>query len=257
MTTPIGDPAALPLGALPPKDDPRTLLLARYRTPQLPAPPVTSDWTTAVPHWPMFANDRHGCCTCAAAGHAIGGWSTNTAHPQWITDADVLGAYAAVSGFDPLTGARDNGAYLLDVLNLWRRRGVGGHRITAFVQVNHLDEVEVRQAVHLFGAVYSGVALPLAAQDQLRTHRTWATTKGGRGRAGSWGGHAVSLFAYNQTGPTCVTWGNTQPMTWAWWRKYAREAYAIVSPDWIDVVGSSPTGLNVARLMDDLHALGG
>lgn len=257
MTTPISDPVVLPLGALPPKEDPRTLQLATYRTPQLPTPPDTVDWTTPVAKWPMFANDRYGCCTCAAAAHTIGGWTTNTARPLWIGDTDVLAAYSTVSGFDPATGARDNGAYLLDVLNLWRRRGVGGRRITAFVQVDFGDTLEVRQAINLFGAVYSGVALPLSAQDQLSVGRPWATTRGSRSRAGSWGGHAVSLFAYSKTGPTCVTWGNTQPMTWAWWRKYAREAYAIVSPDWLSPAGSSPTGLDLTSLMEDLRSIGG
>jgi len=41
-------------------------------------------------------------------------------------------------------------------------------------------------------------------------------------------------------------------MTWAWFEKYCDEAYALVSCDFIETNGVSPSGFNFATLEDDL-----
>jgi len=78
----------------------------------------------------------------------------------------VLDLYERVSGYDPATGANDNGAVELDVLNQWRQVGIGGHKIGAFVAVSPSDAREVKEAIYLFGGVYIGISLPLAWQGQ-------------------------------------------------------------------------------------------
>src|SRR5947209_591168 len=101
------------LGKLPHRVDPRTLRLTRY-----------VDLAAAVPEWPMYANDRLGDCTTAAAGHMIEAWCEAAAHRLVeVAEADVLAAFDAVKIVDPLTG--EAGAIELDVLNLWRRNGIG------------------------------------------------------------------------------------------------------------------------------------
>ena len=65
------------LGKLPHRHDPRTLQFARYLDQTaLPAPPATLDDTKGVASWPMYANDRIGDCTCAAAAHMVEVWTT-------------------------------------------------------------------------------------------------------------------------------------------------------------------------------------
>lgn len=247
----MNTPTTRVLGRKPRRDDPRTLALATYAT-ALPAPPKSVDWLTAVPAWPMYANDHIGDCTIAAAAHLIQAWTEYALGADTeVTDADVVAAYSAVSGYDPATGDNDNGAVELDVLNFWRRTGIGGHKITAYVKINHRNTTEVRQAIHLFGGVYIGARLPLAAQDQIG--HLWQPTTGPGSRAGSWGGHAVNVSAYDPKTLTCITWGQPQPMTWSWWRRYVDEAYAIVTVDQLNKTGTSPDGLNTAQLLADLQ----
>ena len=63
------DPRKLKLGKGVARHDPRTLLLASYITPALPAPPATFDLSSKVgSSWGMMDNDQIGDCTCAAAG---------------------------------------------------------------------------------------------------------------------------------------------------------------------------------------------
>ena len=38
-----------------------------------------------------------------------------------------------------MTGLNDNGAVILDVLNYWRKTGIGGHPISAYADLKELD----------------------------------------------------------------------------------------------------------------------
>ena len=51
---------------------------------------------------------------------------------------------------------------------------------------------------------------------------------------------------------TCITWGGLKKMTWAWFEKYCSEAYALVSKDWLNASGVSPSGFDLAALESDL-----
>ena len=99
------------LGRLPKQEDPGTLKLETYLTPALAPSPAATDWTTKVQSWPMFENDTVGDCTCAAAGHDIEAWTiTATGVEAQLTNQQVIAAYSAITGYDPATGANDNGA---------------------------------------------------------------------------------------------------------------------------------------------------
>ena len=158
------------LGKKPPRLDDRTLRFARYVTPAaLPPLPQWVQWSqNAKNPWGMMLNDAIGDCTCAAAAHAIQTWTANHGNELTLPDGDVLDLYERVSGYDPHTGGNDNGAVELDVLNEWRKNGIGStgapHRIGAFCAVNPRDTREVKEAIYLFGGLYIGIALPLAWQ---------------------------------------------------------------------------------------------
>src|SRR5215831_15574394 len=112
VTVPL---AGVKLGKLPARVDPRTLFLSRYVDREaLPAPPPALDLTTSVADWPMYANDRLGDCTTAAAGHMIEAWTaTATGESVEVPEAAVLAAFDAVKLVDPVTG--EEGAVELDV----------------------------------------------------------------------------------------------------------------------------------------------
>jgi hypothetical protein len=237
------------LGKLPVRIDVRTLALARYvDTTKLPAPPQQLDLTAGVPDWPMYANDKIGDCTCAAAGHMIEAWSAAASgHATEITEQAVLNAFDHVKQTDPQTG--EEGAVELDVLKYWRKSGIGGHKIGAFARVSTVDLQLVRTGAYLFGGLYLGLALPVTAQKQAVWD--WTGTLRGPARPGSWGGHAVDVVGYDDQALTIVTWGATKQMTWAFWERYVDEAYCLLSNDFLQG-GQAPNGFDLEALRADL-----
>jgi hypothetical protein len=241
------------LGKKPARHDVRTLQMANYL--ELPAFPPSRDWTgKATPGWGMMLNDQLGDCTCAAIGHIIQAWSSN-AGPKEITlpDSAILKAYEAVGGYKPGQPNTDQGAVELDVLKYWRKTGVGGYKIDAFVALEPKNHQHIEAAVDLFGGAYIGVSLPISAQKQ----KVWSVPPGGptgSGAPGSWGGHAVVIEAYDPQGLTCITWGQRKRMTWSFWDAYCDEAYATLSELWAGKK-PAPSGFNLAQLKADLKEL--
>lgn len=246
------------LGKLAPRHDSRTLLLASYLEPNLPKPPPARDWSeTMLPDFGMMLNDEIGDCTVAAGGHAVQVWTWNADGPKreiTINNQAIVRAYSAITGYDPRTGANDTGAVVLDVLRYWRRRGIGGHKIGAYVALEPGNHNHVRIACELFGGVYLGLALPLSAQDQ----DLWSVPPAGLigpGEPGSWGGHAVWMTGYSPISWNIITWGARKRMTPGFWRAYCDEAYAMISVDWLNDANKSPAGFDMQALLRDLNAL--
>jgi len=254
------DPKKLKLGKSAARHDPRTLMLAAYTTTALPPPPATCDLTKKVgSSWGMMENDQIGDCTCAAAGHLLMEWTENAKGKMFTpTDKQIVAAYSAITGYDPTTGANDNGAQELDVLNYWRQTGIAGHKISAYMALEPANHTHVMDSVYIFGGCYIGVQLPKTAQAQTQNHQPWSVPPSGTtgdGAPGSWGGHAIPVVAYDSRGVTVVTWGALQTMTWEFWKAYCDEAYAILSSDYLSGKNQTPQGFNLAQLQEDLADL--
>lgn len=253
------DPLKLKLGKQVARHDPRSLLLASYLTPALPTTPASFDLTAKVKAWGMMDNDQIGDCTCAAAGHLIMEWTAN-AQKKMVTPSDkqIVAAYSAITGYNPTTGANDNGAVELDVLNYWRQTGIAGHKIGAYMALEPANHTHIMDSVYIFEGCYIGLQLPVSAQAQVQNHQPWSVPPGGTtgdGKPGSWGGHAVPVVAYDVRGVTVVTWGALQQMTWSFWEAYTEEAYAILSPDYLTGKKTTPQGFNLQELQADLADL--
>jgi hypothetical protein len=240
--------------------DPRTFQFSRLLDPTgRPTPPLESRYARDLT-WAMLANDRYGCCTCAASGHQIELQERNAGQREvQVSDHDVLEAYSAVTGFDPARPETDNGAYCLDVLNYRRRVGIGRekdgsrHTIYAFAKVNHKADAEVKLASWMFGGVYIGVALPESAQ---REPYDWHTVLGPNVEPGSWGGHCVTVNGYDHAYVYFVTWGRQARMSWAFWAKYVDEAYAVISEDFLNQQDRTRTGFRRDELESWLKTVG-
>ena len=243
------------LGKRPRRDDPRTLRLASYAA-GLPTPPTAVSWPAdSGLVWPMDGNDTLGDCTCAAVAHLIQMFTAcASSAPVVMPTAQVIALYEKF-GYNPADPSTDEGACEIDVLNYWRNTGVltgpavaAPDKIAAYASINPANSTEVKQAIAAFGAIYVGVNLPTSAQGQA----VWDVTPSSPGDAGSWGGHAIPIIGYDATTLACVTWGAVKLMTWAWFSAYCDEAYAVLTPDWIESDGESPSGLNLSALQADL-----
>ena len=215
------------LGKAPAKRDRRNLKFATLLKAVAP-PPKEYDFDIANPGipTPMFANDAWGDCVIAGRAHqTLRFEKIEQGSLLMITDKDVLKEYRKE------TGGPDTGLVVLDSLKLWRvpgwKVGKKTFAIQAFAELDPASAAQVRQAVYADVGIGIGVSLPLCAQDEVQAGQPWAKTTGAGSSKGSWGGHYVYVSGYNPKGPVCVTWGRKQQMTWAWFRKYCDEAYAI------------------------------
>ena len=221
--------------------------------------PTMVDYITSVPGpWPMYLNDQKGDCGPAACGHAI------TATQWWgqgqvvrVTDDDVEKTYEDVGGYNPDDPSTDNGVVLQDLLDYWRREGIGDHRILAFASVDIMSPTEMMYALNTFGHLLIGMAVPASAEQQFAHNQIWDTVSTDGGIVG---GHAVNVgFMDMVTGKReFVTWGSVASMTRNFWERYGWEAWVVIDDAWVNIhSGQSPTGLNTAGLNDAFTKLTG
>lgn len=215
-----------------------------------PAPAVV-DYASKVLNWPMYLNDQLGDCTIAGVGHMLQAWTAYASKEFDVTDSDVLTTYEAVSGYDPSTGANDNGANEQDVLQYLHDTGIAGHKVAAFTQVDHTSRAEMKQALNIFGSVYLGIMVPGSMQEQFAAGQPIDVVPGAQIE----GGHCVVIQKWDDQYAYIVTWGALVPMTWEFFEAYGEEAWAIVTQDFIEQNGKTPGGLDVKSLVADFKSL--
>lgn len=238
------------LGKKSPKYDKRTLRLASYiEKRKLPKVPQTHRLTRRTlknfPDIGKMLNDVLGCCTIAALGHSFQAWTSYGKRPWHPTDQEIREAY------DRVNGGGDNGAYMLDALNMARNVGIGGNKLYAFVAIDPQNHDQVRTAHYLFGNVYFGAGLPVSAKAQ----KVWDVGEGPAFAPGSWGGHAMNAWDLTPKGIVVPTWGEMQTMTWAFWDRYVDECFAVLEEDYVGDDKRSPQGFSLSKLARDIKAL--
>lgn len=217
-------------------------MLADYTTPTLlPTPPTMLDVSKGLVSWGVMGNDVHGDCTCAALGHLTQVWTGQTP-----SDQEVLALYALVNG------GVDEGADMNTVLRTFRTHGfkLPSEKAHSFVMLHEARDAEIKLSLTLFEGVYIGVSLPLSAQKQLG--QIWTPVPGPDGAAGSWGGHAINIVAYDPNGLTVVTWGALQKMDWAFFHQYCDEAFAVIPSSFAK---KPPQGFDMKQLEADLKEI--
>jgi hypothetical protein len=225
----------------------------------LPGAVARVDYASNVSSWPMYLNDQLGDCTVAAMFHGVSAVETYagsmTGTPTF-SDAETVKAYSAVSGYDPVTGANDNGAQLQDVCKYMTSTGavdIQGrkHSLLAWAEIENFGDLKLlKRVLNAFGTVYLAIQCPASAQEQFQAGKPWTYVEG----SSIEGGHAIDLqYSAVNTGDwddeSIVTWGALQKMNEAFAREYIVEAVAIVPAGAV----SPATGKNVAGL--DLHQL--
>jgi hypothetical protein len=206
----------------------------------LQAPPASMEFADSHIAFDMLGNDTVGDCTCACVGHMINQltWygSGTEVSP---TTAQTIAFYSAISGYNPADPSTDQGAYLQDVLAYWRKVGLVGHKIVAYGAVKASDQTQVKQGLALFGSLMIGMNFPDSAMDQFNAGQTWDVVRGAKIE----GGHCVMAVGYDGEGVYIVTWGALTKVTWAFWKKYVDEAWAVLDADGVTKALAYFTGL--------------
>ena len=232
---------------------------------KLPTPPMLVDNTNGIVAWGDMLNAGPGAvgdCAVAAPAHMIQAWSAANGQEITISDALILAAYEAISGYNPDDSNTDVGCDMIDVLNYLVNVGIGGYKIDAWFPIDPTNTDEVIVGGWLCGGTYTGMALPITAQAQVG--QLWSVENSADPNAapGSWGGHATTL--QKVTGPvinnpsnTCVTWGALQSYTPFWRLRYVDEEYCLVCPLWFGVSGRCPNGFDLKQITADAKVLSG
>lgn len=242
--------ANLKLGRKAVKTDSRTLKLAKY-TLALPAAPATCDWTKGITAWGAMLNDQLGDCTIAGCGHAIQVCGVNVGYSfdkETLPDGTIESAYSAWDGYVPGDPSTDVGGVELDVLNDFKRDGLGGHHLIGFADPAVSNQAEIHQAIYLFGGCYIGFNVPNFIMSGDGPPAVWDVVADDGGIDG---GHCVFCCGYDASTITFISWGSVYKMTTAFWNKYVDEAHALLLATWIDN-DKTPSGFNLAQMEADL-----
>jgi len=233
------------LGKRLPKLDHRTLRLSRY-LPTLSPPPAAIDHASKIaPPVGMMGNDSYGDCVVAAAAHMRQSWTAySLAGQSRPTDPEIIAAYLTLS-------PRDEGLFPLDWLNYWRKTGLAGDKIEAYVATD-VTLVQAKLAIQMFGSHFVGLALP-----DTNTFGPWDVPRP-PWPANPWNGHMVNLVAYDDARAMfrAITWGEVIDMSYGWFLAYVDECYAVLNDIMlIQESGRSPEGFDWPRLETDLAAI--
>lgn len=200
----------------------------------------------------MLGNDVYGDCTFAALGNLRAIVSKLYGDGRSVPSDKIVAAYLK------FTDGQDVGAVEQDVLSVAQKDGfdfgdADPWKLDAWAKVDLRDADLCRRAIHVFGALYLGVALPLSAQRQDVWDVGPRGTRGHGFRPGSWGGHALlwSGYARGVAGHLdLVTWGEVKPCTPGWLRAYGDEGYVALPRDL-----AIAAGIDHDKLIDDVNAL--
>jgi hypothetical protein len=252
------------LGKKPARLDERTFrfkdFLAWVPKPQVVAPPPPSaNWLAANKSWPMYGNDTIGDCVEAAAGHGIQIWNSYVSPSAPApTEAQIIAAYSGCTGYVPGQPSTDQGTDMLSFMNYWRKTGVAGNKILAFMALTPGDLTELEQATWMFGFTMVGLAMPTIAQGEdawIIPNPKKPYYPPGKGW-GSWGGHCVPVGMYDLVPDFgLITWGEELLMAPNFYQRYNDESYAVLSQAWIEASGQAPSNFNLSALEAALAAL--
>ncbi len=217
--------------------------------------PATFGHEQLVPLWSMFGNDQYGDCVLAGAAHETLLWNEEGGHPVGFSDHAVLSDYSAITGFNPNDPNSDQGTDMQVAASYRRKTGIidntgKRHKVAAYLSITPGDVHEHLVAAYLFGAVGIGINFPASAMTQFNAHQTWKIVTGSQIE----GGHYIPLVARRKSHFIAVTWGELQPMTDGFFKKYNDESIAYVSLEAL-TNGKSIEGFDAATLEADLQKL--
>lgn len=222
-------------------------------SPRYDAPPFARDWSLAR-KYDWLLNDRLGCCTITGIAHLMQNFALMNGETLSFSDADIIEAYSASTGYIPGRPETDRGGQMINALTRAKNVGIGGRKIGAFVRVDYLDPIEVQAAINHLGGLYVGARLPRRIGEQSILKLPYPMTD--RDAPGSLGGHAFAVLGYDRIYYKTLLWRDPQLAEMPWFGLYVDEAWAIIDERWVSGERPAPNGFDMNRLRANLEAIG-
>lgn len=225
-----------------------------FKAAELPSVPNAFGRPWLVRNWGMLGNDQAGDCYWAGASHETMMLAADAgANIPMFTTRTALADYHAV------IGPGDEGTDLQEGCDYRLKTGIADalgnrHKIDIYTALTPGDLREIELAVFLFGMAGIGVDLPDTAESQFNYGEVWTVVPGAQSK----GGHYIPCIGRNSHGDyLVVTWGRLQAVDPEWLQEYMDQGTCMISRERLRADGTSPHGLDLAKLEDDFHELTG
>jgi hypothetical protein len=250
------------------------LQLGNYLTGVVPSHPAAADYLARLNGgWAMLGNDSAGDCVAVTwANFRRLATTALTASGYYPTQAEVWAIYKTQNpDFDPNGDPEvdgpgspaDNGMSIQLLLEyLVKTGGPDGVKALGFAKVNHADPDEVKAAVALFGAVWTGINVLPLNQQQFGADEPWTWPAGSQPE----GGHSVLTGGYGTAAAGAdpdlggdekfITWADETSFTDGFWTRGVEECWVVI---WPEMLGSTQflAGVNLQALAADYQAITG
>lgn len=222
-------------------------------TPDIP-PTTTVDWTPRIPpsDLAMLGNDQWGDCVEAAMYHADQSLSGDTEIP---TEAEALGIYSSITGFNPNQPNTDQGTDIPTALDWWIANPLpgSGTRLGGYFSLDVNDLEEVALADQLGGVILIGFNVPASAETQFDAGQEWVPVAHSQIE----GGHCITIDEVDPSKGTGITWAKYQTFSWTFWQQYVQEAYVLFAEEWVSPSGTAPNGVLWSAMNADIQTMFG
>ena len=212
----------------------------------------------------MLANDTIGDCVIAMAMHYAQNETANTGSPLTASADLAIATYAAITGYDPSqtdsdgNNPTDQGTDIEgQLMPYWKTTGIpmldaNGkevmHTILGFAALDLTSVPQQRYATYVFGGSLLGIRCPASA---LQDTTNWTYDPSSPIE----GGHGINRVGQGADGGHVNSWGLLIPYTNEFAQKLADEMYIVVTPQWLNAQGESPSGLDLDGLVSAMKAL--
>ena len=247
-------------GKLPPKRNLKTIALGDFldKTASLPAVPAEG-WETAVDPsaWGMLSNDTVGDCAEAGICHLVQAQSANAGNPLHATADQALALYSAVTGYNLNDPNSDQGTVLSELLAYIQKNGfemtdstgkVVTVEVVGFATLDITSIAQMRYATYFLGGTYLGINCPEECEQDTSN---WDFAPD----LPIAGGHCIPRVGEGAAGGQIVSWGMTIPFSNGFWTAYGEEGWVVLTKNWLNAQGKSPSGLDLDALVAAMAAV--
>ncbi len=231
--------------------------LARSLTGTVPAYPAAADYLAQLGGWQMLGNDTEGDCVAVT-------WSNLRRLTTAVLTTEFYPPMSQVAEIYATQNApgEDGGMDIQTLLSyLVKTGGPDGVTALGFAAVDYTNPAEVKAAIAVFGAVWAGLSVLQANEDQFSQGSPWDYVSG----SPDVGGHSVLTGGYGVPVRTdarlggdekFITWAQETSFTDRFWSREVEECWAVI---WPEHLGSREftEGMNLAQFAADYTAITG